>query len=390
MRILFLAPHPFFQPRGTPLSDLHLVEEMCEAGHEVDVLTFHEGDDVSIPGCRILRIRPVPGVHDVRPGFSLKKVICDTRLHALARERLRAGGYDYVHAVEESAFIARSLGRRFGLPYVFDMDSSMPEQICDRRPFLAPLRPLLRRFEQGAMRDAVAVVAVCRDLEEKATAVLPPGRVFRIEDTTLLSSGPTGRGTTVRLDRGEGLAMYVGNLESYQGIDLLLDAFAVATKTHPGLRLAIVGGIPEHIEAHRARAAGLGIQDAVRFVGPRPVEELRSLLEQADVLVSPRTQGTNTPMKIFSYLDSGVPVLATRRLTHTQVLDDEIACLVETRPDALAAGLLRLLEDPDYAADIGRRARERARREFSREAYGRKVRRFLQSVEAEIGRDRNP
>ena len=42
----------------------------------------------------------------------------------------------------------------------------------------------------------------------------------------------------------------------------------------------------------------------------------------ADVLVSPRLKGLNTPMKIYSYLDSGSAVLATRLRTHTQVLDD--------------------------------------------------------------------
>ena len=53
------------------------------------------------------------------------------------------------------------------------------------------------------------------------------------------------------------------------------------------------------------------------------------------MLVSPRLKGLNTPMKIYSYLDSGSAVLATRLRTHTQVLDDGIAYLVEPEPVAL-------------------------------------------------------
>ena len=56
-------------------------------------------------------------------------------------------------------------------------------------------------------------------------------------------------------------------------------------------------------------------------------------MAQADVLVSPRTKGANTPMKVYSYLDSGVAVLATRLPTHTQVMNDETALLAEPTPE---------------------------------------------------------
>ena len=61
--------------------------------------------------------------------------------------------------------------------------------------------------------------------------------------------------------------------------------------------------------------------------------------------MSPRLKGLNTPMKIYSYLDSGSAVLATRLRTHTQVLDDELAYLVEPEPAALGRGLAALLRD---------------------------------------------
>ena len=60
---------------------------------------------------------------------------------------------------------------------------------------------------------------------------------------------------------------------------------------------------------------------------------LASLLAQADVLVSPRTRGNNTPMKIYSYLDAGRAVLATDLPTHTQVLTPECARLAPADPD---------------------------------------------------------
>jgi len=60
VRILLLAPHPFFQQRGTPIAERMLLEVLAGHGHQIDVLTFHEGEDVQIPGCRFRRIPALP------------------------------------------------------------------------------------------------------------------------------------------------------------------------------------------------------------------------------------------------------------------------------------------------------------------------------------------
>ena len=77
MNILVLSPQPFFQARGTPIAVRLVLEFLSSRGHRVDVLTYHEGSDVEIPNCRILRIPRIPGVRNIRPGFSFKKILCD-------------------------------------------------------------------------------------------------------------------------------------------------------------------------------------------------------------------------------------------------------------------------------------------------------------------------
>src|SRR5262249_7800917 len=83
----------------------------------------------------------------------------------------------------------------------------------------------------------------------------------------------------------------------------------------------------------------------------------------------PRSTGTNTPLKIYQYLRSGRPIVATRLLTHTQVLDDGIAFLTPSTPDGFAQGILDALRDPLRASDVGRRARVLAETKYSYEAY---------------------
>jgi glycosyltransferase involved in cell wall biosynthesis len=167
--------------------------------------------------------------------------------------------------------------------------------------------------------------------------------------------------------------MYIGNLEAYQGIDLLLESFASAIRSVEDASLIIIGGIASDIHRHRLTAEGLGVAERVHFLGPRPVEQIGRYMAQADVLVSPRTRGVNTPMKVYSYLDSGVAVLATRLPTHTQVMNDEIALLAEPSPADFARGLVALFADPDLRQGLARKARAQIQREHSYPAFRTRV-----------------
>jgi glycosyltransferase involved in cell wall biosynthesis len=112
---------------------------------------------------------------------------------------------------------------------------------------------------------------------------------------------------------------------------------------------------------------------------------LPALLRQADVLVSPRLKGLNTPMKIYSYLDSGTAVLATRLPTHTQVLDDRSAYLVAPEPEALGAGLAELLGNRALRQRLAAHAKEYVQEEFAPEAARRKLAAFYDAMEARAG-----
>ena len=89
-------------------------------------------------------------------------------------------------------------------------------------------------------------------------------------------------------------------------------------------------------------------------------------------------------MKIYSYMDSGRALLATRLTTHTQLLDDDIAYLVTPNPDAMGRGLVTLLQDENLRHKLAEMGRERAQQEFSREAFSRKLSRFYESVEQQL------
>lgn len=152
------------------------------------------------------------------------------------------------------------------------------------------------------------------------------------------------------------ILMYVGNLERYQGIDLLLESFKLTLASIDNAQLVIVGGTANDIERYEQKAQRLKIGSQVHFIGPRPLQDLKYYLEQADILVSPRIQGRNTPMKLYSYLDSGRPIVATDLPTHSQVLNWHIAWLAEPNPEGVAQGLVRLLDDPQLRQRMAQEA----------------------------------
>jgi glycosyltransferase involved in cell wall biosynthesis len=388
VRILFLAPHPFFQQRGTPIAERRLLEVLAGRGHEIDVLTFHEGEDVHIPGCRVRRIPALPFVRGIRPGFSWKKLASDAVLFAACLRLAGRGRYDVVHAVEESAFMGLAVRGLFGVPYVYDMDSGLARQMIDRFPFLARARRLLERFESAAVRGSIGTLAVCRSLEDRALACHPGGLVARVEDVSLLSvsedTGGEPEGLPGLPDGDAPIAMYVGNLQPYQGVDLLLEAFRVTIQEMPEANLVVIGGDEESIARYRRRCKELGLEKSARFLGPRPIGSLGPWLRRATVLVSPRIQGENTPMKLYSYLDSGRPVLATRLPTHTQVLTDDVALLAEPEAEPLGRALAGLLRDRGLRERLAAAARDLTRKELSPQVLEGKLLRFYDSIEERI------
>jgi glycosyltransferase involved in cell wall biosynthesis len=175
--------------------------------------------------------------------------------------------------------------------------------------------------------------------------------------------------------------MYIGNLEAYQGIDLMLDGFSKALTAGEKANLMVIGGEVSDINYYTKRCESLGISANVVFAGKMPLDTLFANMAQSDCLVSPRVHGINTPMKIYSYLDSGKPVLATKRLTHTQVMNDDISVLVEPNADEFARAMISIIQNPAEYAAKAIAAAAYIKREHSYEAFARQADSLYRSLE---------
>ncbi|OAJ69425.1 glycosyl transferase family 1 [Methylobacillus sp. MM3] len=375
MKILFLAPQPFYTERGTPIAVRLAVSSLCRAGHRVDLLTYPEGEDIAIPGMRLFRAGRPPGVRKIPIGFSVRKLLCDLWLMFAAFRMLRGGHYDVVHAVEESVFIALLARLFWRFKLVYDMDSLMADQIAEKWPKIEPLLPFMRWFEHQAMQRSDLVLAVCPLIAERARRCQDAERVHLTPDVAF--SPDTAETLEVENLRSYcpqpgPMALYVGNLEPYQGIGLLLQAMA-AMEPAQRCNLLVIGGTDASVQDYVVKTKAAGLEDWVRFLGQRPLGALPAYLEQADILCSPRLKGVNTPMKIYSYMLAGRAILATDIASHRQVLDTTCAMLTAPRPDAMAEGWLRLLASQQLRSELGMTAAHRAGTLYCEQAFDQRL-----------------
>lgn len=372
MRILLIAPHPFYQERGTPIAVDLLCRVLSAMNVSIDIATFHEGNDRNYPNVIIHRISSRSWLKSIGPGFSIKKVICDVFLFFQVKNLIKLNNYDLIHAVEEAAFIALYYHWRRGIPFVYDMDSSMASQLIEKMPWLTPIKPFFTYMEAKPIKQAIHVMPMCQQMVEQAENIGAQS-ITLLKDVSLVDAQESPSEDCIDLRQhysiDSPILMYIGNLEHYQGIDLLLNSFSLALKQNSGVNLVIIGGNEKHITHYRRQCESLNISDNVIFTGPMQIGLLNSLMSQANFLVSPRTKGGNTPMKIYTYMDSNRAILATNLDTHTQVLSEESAFLCEPNKESMAQGILALLKNKQRTLEVAKRAKEQVRREHSFEHY---------------------
>jgi glycosyltransferase involved in cell wall biosynthesis len=358
MRILKIIPQAFYSTRGTPLSAYHRARELVARGHEVDIVTYAIGGVPPGLNARVYRSRGPHFSRYLPPGPSRLKIWFDLLLFINLLYRLSRRRYDLLYAHEEGAFLARIAGWIFRVPYVYDMHSSLPLQITDWK-FSRSRRVvnLFRWVERVSVRGACAVVAISPAVERAAKEVASDVRsVVIVNHFEMGEAGAADQAATIRdryrIPRENKVVLYAGSFVELQALDLLIDAVPGVAKRVPHVTFLLVGGSPPEIVKLRSQAERLGVADRVILEESRPQQEIPGYLAAADVVVSPRVQGINPPGKLFSYLASGRPVVATNTLVHNQLLDEKCAILTAPNAAGIADGIVLALTNPERVADV--------------------------------------
>ena len=387
MKILMIAPQPFFEPRGTPISVYQRLQALSALQYQVDLLTYHVGQDVSIPGVTIYRNVNVPFIKGVKLGPSLSKAFLDVLLFFQAIVLLLRHHYDVIHSHEEAAFWSVILAKAFRIHHIYDMHSSLSEQLAsvprwNWRPFVK----LFELLEKWVINTCDAVITIGVDLQERVRAIKPEVKTVLMQNLAVSTDDlPPEYGFTQELREkltlnGHLAVVYTGTFENYQGLHLLLKSAKIVKAQIPEVRFILVGGTPQQVEHWRHQFSAHGLGDYTVFTGTVSLAESLAYLDLAEILVSPRITGMSVPLKIYSYLHSGKPIVATDLAAHSQVLDREIAVLVAPTESAFADGILTLARSPELRKRLGLCAQQFAKERFDPADYRARLERVYQEL----------
>jgi glycosyltransferase involved in cell wall biosynthesis len=373
-RVLVVSPQPFYEDRGTPIAVRQVVQALADLGCEVDLLCYPIGSSPAIEGVRYLRCANPLRFRSVPVGLSLRKLVLDASIVARLIRAVCSRRYDVIHAIEEGGFPAALAARALGIPLIYDMQSSLPEQLSERWFFgLRPVHRLLRACERWLLRRSDQVICSA-GLAEKIGGIEPRVTLrewsFYAEPRHPLE---VAERSAIRAELGvpehRRAVLYTGNFASYQGVDLLLRAAYRLCERRDDIDFVLVGGGEDEMRDVRRELERKGLASRVHLHARCTRAEVTRLLQAADVLVSPRCFGGNLPLKIFDYLGAARPIVATDIPTHRSVLDDSTAVLSPPTAGGLADAIETILDDPGRGEALATAGAALAEQRFGRGAF---------------------
>jgi glycosyltransferase involved in cell wall biosynthesis len=227
----------------------------------------------------------------------------------------------YVHNMPDILVLSALIPKAFGAKVVLDQHDPMPElmtTIFGLDESSVSVR-LIKRLEKWSLARAHLVITVnlaCKRIF--AARSCPPqkiGVVMNAPDGEIFPFRAPRSYAAARQDPNKPFViMYHGSLVERNGLDLAVKALVRVRKTVPVAELRIYGKKSTYLEQVMKEARNLGLQDAVRYLGPKRLEDLVGEIENCDVGVIPNQRNPftdiNTPTRIFEYLALGKPVIA--------------------------------------------------------------------------------
>jgi glycosyltransferase involved in cell wall biosynthesis len=388
MKILMIAPQPFFEPRGTPISVYQRLSGLSSLGHTIDLATYHLGKNEVFEGVTIHRTPSIPFIKSLKVGPSWQKVPLDILLFLKSVGLLIKNKYDVIHSHEEAGFFSVLLAWMFRKRHLYDMHSSLPKQLVN---FKFGDNWLMIGFFDNLERLVVntcdAMITIGPDLAEQVQEINPRVPMQMIENLPLVSDEVDVEVVEQLKEKlglvGKIVIVYTGTFERYQGVDLLIDSVDIVIQQYPEVKFILVGGKPNQIEELKNLVVNKSLDKSVRFMGTVPIEEANTYIEMADILVSPRTEGTSVPLKIYTYLWAGKPIIATNLTAHTLVLDQESAVLVEPTKESLASGLVKLISSESLRKTLGEQSRKLVEEKYSKASYLSKLQKIYEVLQTD-------
>ena len=365
--IAIVAACPFPCARGTPVRVARSAEALAELGHSVHVVTYNLSDpglEIAHERLWIHRIPRIPFYRDLSPGPSLTKLaLLDPLLLVKLHSILGRHKIDLVYAHHYEALVAALAVRAVKhCPVVYDAHTILETELPDYVP--GPVKPALRKagkwIDGSLPRRADHIVAVTDEIAERL-AVYCNGRnrVTVISNGLELAHFMACRWKPDLLNTAKKVLIFTGNLAAYQGIDLMLEAFALLRGRRKDVLLRIVTNDDFHPYAPLARK--LEIEDDIE-IASSDFDALPGEIASASVAINPRCSMDGIPQKLLNYMAVGAPIVSFAGSARNLVDNVNGLVIPDGNTEMFADALDKLLNDQELARKLSKAARSDAKR----------------------------
>ena len=364
MKILMIAPTPYFSDRGCHVRIYEEAKALVNRGHEVVICTYHLGRDIG--DMPIVRIPSIPWYKKRSAGPSWHKLYLDALLLISAWRVARRLAPDVIHAhLHEGAFVGYFLKKRFGIPLVLDCQGSLTGELVDHS-FVRKGGWLYRLFraveeliDQGAdhvvTSSAPAAEMLVTDFNMPAQRVTAVGDGVDVDEFVPLPPAVSLR-QRLGLPAEIPIVVYLGVMTEYQGMDLLLEAIKLLHERGCRLHFLLMG-YPEG--SYRRRAEELGIASMTTFTGKIDYAHAGEYLCLGTLAVSPKRSKTEANGKLYNYMACGLPTVVFDTPVNREILGETGVYVDNGGAEALADQIAALAEDKKRLADLAVRVREK-------------------------------
>ncbi len=350
--ILVLLPFAFYRPSGSSFNSYFRVRALLEIGNNVEVITYPHGEDLTLPCLKIKRSPEKNIFKEHQAGEYKKKIIYDIFIFFTLFKRLLTNKYDMVIAHSSCIYFAIFFKIFFKSKFIANVHGNLEVELIKWRISKNKnLTALVGRIESYLVGKYDAVICIHKSVKNVLLKNNIKNRKIYVIHNSIISDNAIIDNT--RTDKPFTI-LYAGTFVEVQNLSLIYKASEILNNSQ--IKFLIVGGTEPEIKQEQDRLLSYRTSQ-VEFIQRKTQEELMPFFVEADIVVSPRVYGHDTPMKLFDYLSKGKCILATNRPIHTEVLNNTNSYLFEPTPEKLAEAILFLKNNPDVRRKLGEKAK---------------------------------
>ncbi|MCD4759558.1 glycosyltransferase family 4 protein [archaeon] len=371
MKILMIAPTPFFSDRGGHMRVLEEAKALQKLGHKITIATYPLGKDPV--GVEVKRTIKLPGYKKTSPGPSIYKYPANILLFFKSLRLLLSNNYDIIHAhLHEGALIGWAIKLFKKTPLVFDCQGSLVGELSGHGYLKKKglKHKIFNTLEKFITKRADLIITSNQGVTSFLKEELKAKRVITIEDgvnTNIFH--PKKEKAELNLPKDKKIALYLGGLQPHKGIDHLIEAIPFTNKNIHFLIMGYPG-----TERCKELATKLKIEKRITFTGKIDYNLASNHLALGDIAISPKTlESKEANAKVFNYIGMGLPVVLFDSSSNKNMLGNLGIYAKEKDIKDLAKKINIVIENPKQLKEISKKVRELAVTQYSWDKAGEKI-----------------